>query len=283
VDDGGANAPLVAALRADARDVTERHPAFLADTAAAQLRAGNLAAARDAYDRAIALAAAPGAAVPPDARAAMYVGRAAARMRGGDTSGAVEDLRAAATLQPDSAEAAHALAEAEGEAAQTPQALRRAADARAAAGNSADAIAAYGRMLLRADATSSERVAALANRSACRLGAGDASGSAADVNAALTILLGGAAAADTAASEAIRLAESGAGSDGDAQAKRCATLARLLARRASARGQLGVYGAAAADAAAAAALRRAAGEASAADALAVDAAALEALHLETRA
>ncbi len=284
MDDGGANAPLVAALRADARDVTERHPAFLADTAAAQLRAGNAAAARDAYDRAIALAAAPGAAVPPDARAAMHAGRAAARMQGGDTSGAVEDLRAAATLQPESAEAAYALAEAEGEAAQTPQALRRSADARAAAGDdAAGAIAAYGRMLLRADATSSERVAALANRSACRLGAGDASGSAADVNAALTTLLGGAAAADTAASEAMRLAESGAGSDNDAQAKRCATLARLLARRASARGQLGVYGAAAADAAAAAALRRAAGEASAADALAADAAALEALHLETRA
>ena len=288
VDDGGANAPVVAALRADARDVTERHPAFLADTAAAKLRSGHAAAALDAYDRALALADAPGAAVTPHARGEMHEGRAAARMQSGDVAGALEDLRAAAALQPESAEAARALAEAEAEAAMTPDELRRAADARASGGDAAGAIAAYGRMLLRADATAAERVAALANRSACRLGAGDAAGSAADVQAALAALLGGDAAAEAAAAEAQRLAGSGdAGAGAEAggadELKRRATLARLLARRASARGQLGLYGAAAADAAAAAALRRAAGEAAAADALDGDAAALEALHLGTRA
>jgi hypothetical protein len=296
---GRGNAPLpvapspdVAALLADARDATERHPAFLKDTGDKRLRCGDVAGALDAYGRALVLADAPSACVPAAARAALHAARACARARAGDADGAAADARAAAALAPEDAalvRTAADAADAADDAALPPEALRRAADARAAAGDMRAAMASYGRLLARPSGGSSvvaccpdaERIAAHANRAACRLGAGDAAGAAADAEAGLATLLGGAAAASEAASAAhAMLADAAADDDDTVVVQRRSVLARLLARRAAARSRLTLYAAAAEDAAAAAALRRASGDASAADALDADAAAMARMQLE---
>ena len=245
------------AVRAEALDVSERHPLLLRRTGDRFLAAGSHEAALNAFRAALQLT--------EDAAQRCEVLQRCAECRRAlcDDAGAAEDLRAACAAGG-GASAADALAEVLAELEATPEALRKRGDALAAAGDPAGALALYGRVLSRQDAPSFERIAALANRAACRLSCGAAAAACDDVNLALATMLGG----EQAAAQAADIAQAGAPQLDDREK---GVLARLLSRRAAARAHMQALRPAAADARAAAALRRAVGEEEAALALEADA------------